>query len=161
MKHNLILAALCLVLPLHNVAQENDVEIRLSNIELEEIFQNPDKSYVCLSKDVSYLPLVVEEICKLDSNEESPIHALKKHMELGYVIGREDAVVEVLKYAELVLGDNQEIESDSQLEEVAKIFDMVLHQVMEGSLSLNAEKLAFLQDSPDQDTVIAEDISAE
>ncbi len=160
MKHSLILAALCLALPLHTTTQENDVEIQLSTIELEEIFQNPDRSYVCLSKEISYLPHVIEAICRLDPNQESPVHALKKHMELGYVIGREDAIVDVLKYAELVLYDNQSAERDEQLQEITKIFDMVFQQVMQGSLSLDAEKLAFLRDSSAQGTIITEDTSA-
>lgn len=175
MKHRLLLAALCLILPLQSIAQENDVEIYLSSIELEEIFNNPNDSYICLSKDVSYLPYIIEKISNFDANQESPVHALKKHMDLGWVIGRENAVVEVLKYAELVLNGNQKTNDDEDLEDIAKAFDMVLHQVMQGFLTLNAEKLAFLQnnslkndtlledDSDDslQDIVVTEEVLAE
>ena len=80
---------------------------------------------------------------------------------LGDYVGRKSQWLEVLKYAESVLSDNQKTNDDEDLEDIAKAFDMVLHQVMQGFLTLNAEKLAFLQNNSLKNDVLSEDNSNE
>jgi len=125
-------------------SSEGKTEIFLSEIELQEIFQNPDYSYVCLSKNISNIEDIIEEISKVDKDQNSPVFALKKHIELGYSIGRENAVVQVLEYAQQALEQNRtELEG---ADVIAEDLEAVISHVNQGLLSLNAEKLAFLKD---------------
>jgi len=126
---------------------ENDtIEINLSNTEVQEIFANPDLSYVCLSDKISNLKRIIEDISTIDQNEGSFVHALKKHMELGFIIGRQEAVEQVLNYAKTVLEDNNSQLDSEQAGILAQELAIVTEQVTKGLLSFDAEKLSFLKD---------------
>ena len=93
-------ALLSVALPL--CAEEaSGVEIRLSEVELQEIFKNPTRSYVYVGKEVSNIIEVMEELSKLEDNPNSLIHGLVDHTRKGFNIGNYDAVAQALEEAGL------------------------------------------------------------
>jgi hypothetical protein len=148
---NIALAALCLALPTLSLAQDNDindadVEIYLSATELDEMFNNPDRSYVCLNNQISELENVINAIDQVDAKENSPLKAYKSHIELGYSIGREDAILQVLDYAKEALNANRSLLTTEEVQTLEDKLTTVVNQIEQGAINLNAEKLAFLKD---------------
>lgn len=143
---SLALAALCLALPALSLAEDNDVEIYLSAVELDEIYKNPQISYVCLNNQISNLENVINEIDKIYEEENSPLKALKKHIELGYTIGREDAVLQVLTFAQEALEQKRSLLNNEEAQNLEEQLTTVINQIEQGAINLDANKLAFLQE---------------
>ena len=156
MKSKLLLSALCLAL-LNSTPQlfaeeqiteeQAEGQIYLSAVEVQEIFDHPDRSYVYLGKQVSAIPQVIAEINKLDNNKESLVWLLEDHMNKGFVIGYHEGVLQALEQAQVILQNHTD---DSEKEIVAVLsgsLTEIIENVAAHNLSLDAEKLAFLKDS--------------
>ena len=125
----------------------NSVNIYLSNVELQEIFNNPEMSYVYLGKDVSYLSDLVDSLCTLDTDESSYLFALKKHMETGFKIGRADAVLQTLEYAQDILNNNDVVSDTHNVDTIKNALDDLVIHIRNNRLTLNSSMLSFLKDS--------------
>ena len=143
----LLLASMC-ILPFSLLAYEqNKTEIYLSEVELQEIFNNPKRSYVYVGKAASNMADVINEICKLDKNQDSFVWGLKKHIDQGFVIGNYDGVAQALEQAEAVLLEQRDALNADQAEELSNALDNVVEQVIEEKLNLDADSLSYLKDS--------------
>src|SRR5436190_16582691 len=101
--------------------------------ELSEAVEN---TYICLDDSMSEISQVVNEISALDSNLDSPIHLLKRHLESGYLLGLRDEVVGVLEYADWFM-NQQPITNEKRA--VAPKLDRVIDQVLSGDLNMSEE----------------------
>ena len=138
-------AAFSIALPLF-AEEANNVEIRLSEVELQEIFNNPTRSYVYVG-NVSNIADVMTELSKLDKNPTSLVHGLVAHIQKGFNIGNYDAVAQALEEAEQLLIENADDLGEEKVEELTRSLDAIIEQVIEERLSLDAELLSFLKDS--------------
>jgi len=119
--------------------------IYLAPIEVQEIFNNPDISYVYLGKEISYLYDLVNHLCTLDTNDQSLICALKRHLEMGYNIGRIDAVLQSLEEAQNFL----QKDSSANIENLTSIqtaLDELIAHIKNDRLTINAQILSLLKD---------------
>ncbi|HSC25134.1 MAG TPA: tail fiber domain-containing protein [Candidatus Babeliales bacterium] len=129
--------------------EQSESQIHLSEVELQEIFNNPRRSYIYVGKEASDIAQVITEISKLDTNENSLVHGLAKHIEQGFSIGNYDAVAQALEEAEVVLHDNaKKLDSDKSLS-LTRSLNIIIEQVIEEKLNLDAESLSFLKNSVD------------
>ena len=150
MKSKIASSALCFAFlssALLLATEEQDVQIHLSAIEVQEIFNNPDRFYVYLGKEVSVIPQVIAEISKLDDNQDSLVWALADHLEKGFVIGNYEAVVQSLEQAQFVLRNHYDILDKKKAFALSESLNEIITQVTANNLSLNAEMLAFLKDA--------------
>jgi len=143
-------ALLSVALPL-SAEEASGVEIRLSEVELQEIFKNPTRSYVYVGKEASSIVEVMEELSKLEDNPNSLIHGLVDHARKGFNIGNYDAVAQALEEAELLLLKHSDALGEEKTAELTNTLDTIIEQVIEEKLNLDAELLSFLKDSVVQD----------
>lgn len=143
--------------------EQQETKIYLSAVEVQEIFNNPDRSYVYLGKEVSVIPQVIAEISKLEDNQESLVWLLANHIEKGFVIGNYEAVVQSLEQAQLVLRDHADALDENTALALSQSLDEIIEHVTANNLSLNAEMLAFLKDSVTsaEEEVLAEEVATE
>ena len=130
-------------------ADRQEIEIHLSELELQEIFKDPTRSYVYVGKEVSNITPLMTELSKLDDDQESLVHRLKKHIEKGFNIGNYDGVAQTLEYAEQLLGKKRNSLDEEQAIALTQALDKIIEQVINEQLNLDAEKLSFLKDSVD------------
>src|SRR5436190_21526401 len=104
-----------------------------AEVELSESVEN---TYVCLDESMSEISQVVNEISALDSDLDSPIHLLKRHLENGYMLGLRDEVVDVLEYADWFM-NQQPITNEKRA--IASKLDHVIDQVLSGDLNMTEE----------------------
>jgi hypothetical protein len=117
-------------------------EAYITKEELSEILDNNDVSYLYLGKEFSKLYDVISRIYSLeDNNAHSVIAELKEHIELGFSIGLQDAVLDALEYAERTLDANISKVSDEEAQEIAEDLAIVINQVVNDSLTINAKKV--------------------
>jgi len=150
MKSKILFSALCctfLSSILLVADEEQQVQIRLSNVEVQEIFNNPDRFYVYLGKEVSIIPEVIAEISKLDDNQDSLVRALADHLENGFVICYYETVLQSLEQAQLVLQAHADQLGTRKTFALSESLKEIITHVAANNLSLNAEMLAFLRDS--------------
>ena len=140
------LTLLSVAFPL-SAEEQKGVEIHLSEIELQEIFNNPKRSYVYIGREVSNIAEVMEELSKLDDNANSLIHGLLDHIRKGFAIGNYDAVAQALEEAELVLLKNGSALGEEKAAYITRSLNAIIEQVIEEKLNLDAEILSFLKDS--------------
>src|SRR5580692_4858662 len=145
----LSLRALCLTLlvtiSLPTIAQES-TQIHLSEVELQEIFSNPKRSYVYVGREVSNIADVIEEISKLEDNQNSAVWGLRNHIEKGFVIGNYDAVAQALEQAEIALKKHADSLDANKARDLSQSLSNIINQVIEDNLSLDAEVLSFVKD---------------
>src|SRR4029078_11609652 len=91
-------------LPVSAIADEITKEI--AHFEEEIIAQNSDTIYIDLSEKRSNIKAIVSQLSNLDDQNDSPLHALNKHIKRGFSIAESDAVTEALGYATAVLKKN-------------------------------------------------------
>ena len=139
-------ALLSVALPL-SAEEAKGVEIHLSDVELQEIFNNPKRSYVYVGREVSAIADIMAELAKLDDNPESLVHGLAAHIEKGFNIGNYDAVAQALEEAEQLLINNVDVLGEEKVEELTNSLNAIIEQVIEEKLNLDAELLSFLKDS--------------
>src|SRR6266404_4015511 len=84
-------------LPLSAIAQE--ITEHISIIEKDIIAQNPDVSYVDLSKDHSNIAEIISQLSNLDEQPDSPVHQLNAYIKNGFSFAEYNEVLEVLEYA--------------------------------------------------------------
>src|SRR5260370_37597576 len=77
-------------------------EIYILKSELHEILENIDVKYMYLGKGESGLYDVISQVNELDDNKDSILNDLQQHIDDGYSIGLQNAVVQALEYAEKV-----------------------------------------------------------
>jgi hypothetical protein len=133
--------------PLLAKEENQNIHIYLSEIEVQEIFNNPDRAYVYLGKEVSLIAQVITEISILESNKNSLVWSLTDHIEKGFVIGNYDAVLQSLKEAQIVLLNNADVLDGKKALALSNSLNEIIEQVTANNLSLNARMLAFLKDS--------------
>ncbi len=126
-----------------------EVQIHLSELEIQEIFNNPTRTYLYLGDEVSKIADVVEELSKLDDNRESLIHGLKNHIEKRFYIANYDAVAQALEYAEELLREKGSALSEEKRAALTRALDTLIDQVADDRLNLDAEILSFMKDSVD------------
>ncbi len=139
-------ALLSVALPL-SAEDAKGVEIHLSAVELQEIFNNPKRSYVYVGKEISAIADIIAELAKLDDNPTSLVHGLNEHIAKGFNIGNYDAVAQALEEAEQLLIKNVDVLGEEKAEELTNSLDVVIEQVIEEKLNLDSESLSFLKDS--------------
>src|SRR4030095_4750956 len=130
-------------------AEPKEVQIHLSELELQEIFRNPTRSYIYVGKEVSELANVIDEICMLDGKPESLVHGLRDHMRKGFNVANYDAVAEALEYAEEVLREKGSSLSEDRRADLTRKLNLIIDQVIDEQLNLDAEILSFMKDSVD------------
>lgn len=139
-------ALLSVALPL-SAEEAKNVEIHLSEIELQEIFNNPTRSYVYVGREISNIADVMEELGKLDDNPASLVHGLAEHIGKGFNIGNYDAVAQALEEAEALLIKHADALGEEKATALTRTLDAIIEQVIEERLNLDAELLTFLKDS--------------
>jgi hypothetical protein len=139
-------ALLSVALPL-SAEEAKSVEIHLSAVELQEIFNNPKRSYVYVGEEVSAIAKLIAELAKLDENPASLVHGLNEHIAKGFNIGNYDAVAQALEEAEQLLIKNADLLGEEKTEELANSLNDVIEQVIDEKLNLDSELLSFLKDS--------------
>src|SRR5579862_2427375 len=121
-------------------------QIHLSEVELQEIFSNPKRSYVYVGREVSNIADVIAEISKLEDNQNSAVWGLKNHIDKGFVIGNYDAVAQALEQAEITLKNHtNDLDADTA-RALSQSLNNIITQVIDDKLSLDAEMLAFVKD---------------
>src|SRR5207237_4784139 len=131
--------------------EQKTVEIRLSEVELKEIFDNPARSYVYIGAEVTNIAALLEELSAFDDNKSSLVHGLVEHSKKGFNIGNYDAVAQALEEAEQLLIKNADVLGEEKTAALAQSLNSVIEQVIEERVTLDAEKLSFLADSVAQD----------
>src|SRR5438445_5895178 len=117
---SLLLAFLCLPVSL---------SATLSEIERNQLVDNGEESYIYCGKDHSRMAEVIERISKFDENKNSPVCQLHDHIERGFSIGRRDAIVEALTWAEEIINKNYEKLNDGTFEEIQATLRTVMNAV--------------------------------
>jgi hypothetical protein len=113
---------------------QQDKQIYLSAVEVQEMFDNPTRSYVYVGRDVSNLADVIAEISKLEEDENSPVRALEEHIKKGFVIGNYEGVALALEHAEAVLN---RIEPD-RTSDLSRALNAIVEQVAAEQLNIDA-----------------------
>src|SRR5260221_12698863 len=108
------------------------ISIHLSEVELQEVYNNPKRSYIYIGNDVSDIADVVEEIIKLDDNKNSILWGLRNHIKRGYVISNDDAIREALAYAERLIAQKNHKISQDQLDSIENALDELAYQIENG-----------------------------
>jgi len=98
-------------------------------------------AYVDLDKKISNISQVIFHISDLDDNKESPLHELKELIEHEFFVVEYDAIIETLKYAEIVLQNNYKKLDARKAKQIAKDLDIIIHQVLDGSLTIQPDAL--------------------
>ena len=129
--------------------EQKEVQIHLSELELQEIFKDPTRSYVYVGREVSRIADLMTELSKLDDDQESLVHRLKNHIERGFNIGNYDGVAQALEYAEQLLQKNRSSLDDEKALALTHLLNIAIQQVINEDLNLDAEKLSFLKGSID------------
>jgi hypothetical protein len=126
-----------------NANAPETTQIYLSEVELQEIFSNPKRSYVYVGKEISNIANIIEEVSKLEDNQNSAVWGLKNHIDKGFVIGNYDAVAQALEQADVLLKKHVDADASRAL---SQSLNDVITQVTEDNLTLDAEILAFAKD---------------
>lgn len=119
-------------------ANDQEAQIYLSMIEVQEIFDNPHRSYVYVGKEASNMAEVIDEISKFEENQNSPIWGLKDHISKGFSVGNYEAVALALEQAETIM-NNVDPDRTSKL---SQDLGVIVQLVAEEQLTLDAEMLA-------------------
>src|SRR6266404_516114 len=114
---------------------QQEVQIHLSTAELQEIYDNPTRSYVYVGREASNIADVIAEISKFEDDKSSAVWGLKDHIERGFVIGNYDAVAQALEQAEAI-ANRMDPDRASALSRSLK---HVIEQVADDQLNLDAE----------------------
>src|SRR5438552_1190804 len=101
--------------------------------EVNQVVQN---IYICLDEGMSDIAQLTRDISLLDTNVDSPIHLLKRHLENGYLLGLHDEIVGVLEYAYWFMNQQEKTE-DKQV--LAVRLERVIDQVINGALNMTEE----------------------
>ncbi|HLW73235.1 MAG TPA: tail fiber domain-containing protein [Candidatus Babeliales bacterium] len=100
-----------------------------------------DEAYVYCGENYSKMAKIVEEISKLDEDKNSPVCQLNDHIKKGFSIGRQDAVIESLAWAEEVLNKNYRHFNSAQFDEIQSDLDTVINAVVDGELAVDVQSL--------------------
>jgi hypothetical protein len=125
-------------LPLTSIA-ENIVD-NLSEIEREAVLYNRNTIYIYLGEELSDIKRIVTSIKDLDYHKKSPIIDLSQHIETGFLIGRQDAILDALHYAELVLQDNiKKHRNNDYAQQLCKDLQLLMNKIISGELVINIQ----------------------
>jgi hypothetical protein len=119
------------------VQQDSEVvAVHLSEVELQEIYNNPKRSYIYVGKDASNIAGIIEELIKLDDNKDSLLWGLHKHIKRGFAIGNYDAIVDALAHAEHLIAKKNDVIAQYQLVEIENALDELAYQIESGDLTI-------------------------
>jgi hypothetical protein len=125
------------VLLLPSVALSKKEKISLSEAELYELKNNKNKSYLYCDKNHSKMAELIAEISTFDKDQNSPVWQLHKHIQDGFCIGRQDAIVEALEHAEKTLAKNYQYLTNDKLAQIQTILNSVMDAINNGNLTVN------------------------
>lgn len=111
----------------------------LSELEQNEITHNTNEMYIYLGKDASNIEKTITHLCKLDTTIDSPIAALKKHLDDGFVIGLYIDIVDTFHYITLFL-EQQKNTRSKEVKELRKQVEIILEQIDNDELTINPIK---------------------
>ncbi len=125
------------LLTVMSITANESAQIYLSAAEVQEIYNNPTRSYVYVGRDASNLVDVIAEINKLENEENSPAKELEDHINKGFVIGDYDGVAQALEHAEAVL-NRVDVNRTSEL---SQALNAIIEQVDAEQLNIDAAML--------------------
>lgn len=149
--HSLLIMISFFILLLPSVALSKKEKSAFSQIELYELRNNKDKSYLYCDKDHSRMAELIAEISTFDKDKNSPVWQLHKHIQDGFCIGRRDAIVEALEHAEKTLAKNYHYLTNDKLAYIQTILNSVIDAVNNGNLTVNVH-LALAPEQKEQNS---------
>ena len=109
---------------------------------MQHASQEQEVIYIRLDKAASNIAEVVAQLSALDSDVNSPLRLLQKHLEDGFIVGLHDEIVQVLEYADWFV--DQQPKNDAT-KAIAIKLDAVIAQVLDGALDISED--AIMRDS--------------
>jgi len=94
--------------------------------------------YICLDENMSMIGKVVSDMSRFDSDLDSPLHLLRRHIENGNALGLHDEIRAVLEYAHSFASQSQEV---LQQRELCARFENVVNQFLAGELDITEEDI--------------------
>lgn len=113
----------------------------LSQAELEHIVNNTQETYIYCDINHSKMAEIIAEISKFDNDENSPACQLHEHIQKGYSIARQDAIIQALEYAEQSLEKSYQYLTDEKIEQIQTILTSVIDAVITGKLTVNPQSI--------------------
>ena len=108
----------------------------LSHEETRIVLEDSHNQYVDLSKDASNIYDVIVEISLLDDNQNSPIHALRKHIESESSIGEMNEVGLAFEYGKSVITKKRNLLKKALLKSFMPILTQLFINLFPGILLL-------------------------
>ena len=106
----------------------------LSEIERAHLRENRDEVYMYCDKNHSKIAEFITEISTLDQDTNSPVWKLRRHIENGFSIGRQDAVMNALEHAEKTLERSYNYLSKEKIKQIQAIISSIVETVSSGKL---------------------------
>ena len=114
-------------LPLSSIARE--VGMNISEMEADIITKNPDYSYVYLTDESKNIAEIVAQLCEIDQDIHSPLHALHKHIQDGFSIAEIENVTDTLLYAQSIIEKNYHKLDSQYAEKIATGLDEIIADI--------------------------------
>ncbi len=119
------------------VHNDSDIVIvHVSQTELEEVFNNPKRSYLYIGKDASNIADIIEQLVQFDDNKDSLLWGLHKHIQRGFVVSNYNAIVDTLAYAERLIARRKDIIACDQLDKIENALDELAYHIENGGLTI-------------------------
>jgi hypothetical protein len=138
-------------LPLTSIA-ENIVD-NLSEIEREAVLYNRNTVYIYLGEELSDIKRIVTSIKDLDYHKKSPIIDLSQHIETGFLIGRQDAVLDALHYAELTLQDIIKKHHNDNVQQLYNDLQLLMSKIISAELVIDIQSVQCDDQEHSQDSL--------
>jgi len=91
--------------------------LALSETEALQLMDS-EETYIYCDKNHSNLPALIAEIAQFDQDQNSPVWQLHRHIEEGFTIGRQDAIIDALMYAEEVVFKHRDLLHNTVLQNI-------------------------------------------
>ena len=101
-----------------------------------------DACYIDISNDHSKLAQIAAQISALDTDKNSPICQLNKHIAEGNTIALKDAVLETLAYAEEMVAKKSHTLSQNQLDSINEALNTLAYEIESGDLTVDVNDLS-------------------
>ena len=100
------------------------------------------EAYLYCGKNRSKLSELIEQISKLDENQESPVWRLQEYIDAGFCVARADDIFETLAYAEEKLDQVYRQLDKQQAEALYADFYLVMNDIDKGLLDVDMASLS-------------------
>ena len=130
-----------LIAPLPLPAMAEEIAINISSAEADIITRNADELYIYLGKELSNIGEIITQLTDFDEDRNSPLHALREHIANGFSLAEYDAVVETLKYAELLVERKLTQLDSTEIKQLGSHLDAIVDDVINDLLTVNREQL--------------------